>query len=158
DGAPFRFVPVVDFTSTAWRDRAAQLVRRAARRSANLAHDALGIPSALQLGHRAPRLGAEALRRAADLCIAHAEPGLHAARALLRRGRRGGVEMEDWFSEDLLPEARGHRPLALLRALETLLLTRGAFASSPSHALAGALAQGYGCAAPTVVYNAFPWS
>jgi len=158
EAMPFVFTPVVDLTSPAWPDRATQLFRRAARKAADIAHGTLGISSALQLGHGARSLVAEALRRDPDLCIAHSEPGLHAARMLMRRGRRVGVDMEDWFSEDLLPEARRHRPLALLRALETLLLTRGAFTSSTSRALAGALAQDYGCAAPTVVYNAFPWS
>ena len=41
------------------------------------------------------------------------------------------VDLEDWFSEDLLPEARRHRPLRLLRSLERELLSRGAFASRP---------------------------
>jgi glycosyltransferase involved in cell wall biosynthesis len=155
---PFCFAPVVDVTSSAWRDRAAQLMRRVTRKAAHVAHGMLGLSSALQLGYGTRRLAAEALRRDADLCIAHSEPALHAARALMRRGRRVGVDMEDWFSEDLLPETQRYRPLALLRSLETLLLTRGAFASSTSRALAGALAHDYGCAAPTVIYNAFAWS
>src|SRR5262249_33436983 len=150
---PFTFTPVVDLTSTAWTDHAAQLFRRAARKGANVAHGILGISSALQLGHSTRRLVTEAMRRDPDLCIAHSEPGLHAARALMRRGRRVGVDMEDWFSEDLLPEARRHRPLALLRALETLLLACSAFASSTSRTLCDALARNYGCDAPTVIYN-----
>ena len=66
--------------------------------------------------------------------------------------------MEDWFSEDLLPEARRKRPLHLLRSLEDTLLKRGAYAACPSHAMSAALAQEFGCAPPAVVYNAFSWS
>jgi glycosyltransferase involved in cell wall biosynthesis len=66
--------------------------------------------------------------------------------------------MEDWFSEDLLPEARRHRPLGLLRSLEREVLSRGVYASCPSEAMSAALAAAYDCPPPTVVYNAFAWS
>ena len=36
-----------------------------------------------------------------------------------------GVDMEDWFSEDLLPEARRTRPIRLLKQLEKNLLCHG---------------------------------
>ena len=66
--------------------------------------------------------------------------------------------MEDWFSEDLLPEARKHRPVRLLRQLEQELLRAGAHASCPSRAMSAALSAEFDCAAPTVIYNSFPWS
>jgi glycosyltransferase involved in cell wall biosynthesis len=66
--------------------------------------------------------------------------------------------MEDWFSEDLLPEARRHRPLGLLRSLEREVLSRGVHASCPSRAMSEALVAAYGCPPPAVVYNAFAWS
>jgi glycosyltransferase involved in cell wall biosynthesis len=74
----------------------------------------------------------------------------------MRVGRRVGVDMEDWFSEDLLPEARAQRPVRLLRRLERDLLATGAHATCPSRAMSEALAAAYGCKPPTVVYNAFP--
>jgi glycosyltransferase involved in cell wall biosynthesis len=77
---------------------------------------------------------------------------------LLRAGRRVGVDMEDWFSEDLLPEARRNRPIKLLRSLEKELLVSGAYKSCPSQVMSEALAQKYGCSRPVVIYNAFPWS
>jgi glycosyltransferase involved in cell wall biosynthesis len=66
--------------------------------------------------------------------------------------------MEDWFSEDLLPDTRRYRPLHLLRFLERELLEHGTYVSCPSHAMSNALAQEYRCVPPTVVYNAFHWS
>ena len=80
------------------------------------------------------------------------------ASELLRRGKRVGVDMEDWFSEDLLPPARASRPTRLLKRLERTLLTQGAFRTCPSNAMSEALAAAYQCAPPNVIYNAFPWS
>jgi glycosyltransferase involved in cell wall biosynthesis len=71
---------------------------------------------------------------------------------------RVGVDMEDWFSEDLLTEARRQRPLGLLRSLEKELLLRSAYASCPSHAMSMALVGEYACTPPVVIYNAFKWS
>lgn len=157
-GLPFQFVPVLDSTLSGPGAQLASFARRAGRRAANLVYGATGLQSHLQLGFGIWRLLREALRSPADLYIAHSEPALHVARTLLRRGLRIGVDLEDWFSEDLLPEARRHRPLALLRSLEKDLLTGSAYASCPSHAMSAALARQYQCAEPAVIYNAFPWA
>jgi glycosyltransferase involved in cell wall biosynthesis len=77
---------------------------------------------------------------------------------LLRRGRRVGVDMEDWFSEDLLPGARRRRPINLLRQFEKELLARGRYASCPSTSMSKSLADAYGIDLPTVIYNSFPWT
>jgi hypothetical protein len=156
--APFAFTPVVDVTVPGMRDRAAHAIARVRRKAAHIAHRLSGRESPLQLGIVAEPLRCRAFGISADLYIAHSEPALHVAHTLLREGRRVGVDMEDWFSEDLLPEARRSRPLRLLRSLEMELLVRGAYASCPSQAMSVALAQEYGCAPPTVVYNAFGWS
>lgn len=66
--------------------------------------------------------------------------------------------MEDWYSEDLLPETRNYRPLRLLHYLERQLLLYGAHATCPSYAMSEALAREYGCAPPSVIYNAVAWS
>jgi glycosyltransferase involved in cell wall biosynthesis len=73
-------------------------------------------------------------------------------------GHRVGVDMEDWFSEDLMPEARKHRPVRLLQRLEQTLLRGAAHSSCPSQAMSEALAKQFGCRPPTVIYNAFPWA
>ena len=98
------------------------------------------------------------IARAADLYIAHSEPALAAARDLQAANRRVGVDMEDWYTEDLLPDDRRRRPIRMLGELERVLLTRGGHATCPSRAMSEALAETYGCAPPAVIYNAFPWS
>jgi len=116
------------------------------------------IENAWQLGPAVVELAKQARKAKADYYIAHLEQGLWVGVQLCRSGCRVGIDMEDWYSEDLLPEARKSRPLQLLRGLERELLTRGAHATCPSLAMSDALAREFGCHKPTVVYNAFPWS
>jgi glycosyltransferase involved in cell wall biosynthesis len=92
------------------------------------------------------------------LYIAHSEAAMAVVADLSRKGSSVGIDMEDWYSEDLPPEARKSRPVKLLRKLERELLIRGAHATCPSRAMSEALAREFGCPQPTVVYNAFPWS
>lgn len=155
-GALFRFVPVLDCTLPGFPAAAAQIFRRARRKAANVLHGLTGLEGAHQLGLTVRAMLARARHLDADLLIAHSEPALYVASALLRRGRRVGVDMEDWFSEDLLPQARHARPLRLLCAMERDLLVRGAYASCPSRAMSEALAMEHGCKPPSVIYNAFP--
>jgi glycosyltransferase involved in cell wall biosynthesis len=155
---PFTFSPVFDVTLPGQRKGVRGLIMRARKRAAHLAFRVAGRQSPLQLGIAIERLSEEAEKLAADLYIAHSEPSLVTARRLMRAGRRVGVDMEDWFSEDLLPEARRARPLELLRSLERDLLSQGAYASCPSRAMSAALGEEHGCMPPTVIYNAFAWS
>jgi glycosyltransferase involved in cell wall biosynthesis len=156
--APFRFVPVLDGTQSGLRAAAARFVRRARRKAGYLMHRLAGRESRDQLGYAVALLLAGARQIEADLYIAHSEQGLYAARQLMREGRRVGVDMEDWFSEDLLPQVRRSRPLKLLCFLEAELLRRGAYASCPSRAMSEALVGAYGGKAPVAIYNAFPWA
>lgn len=98
----------------------------------------------------------EALPLKPDLVIAHSEPALFAALALHRRGIKVGLDMEDWFSEDLLPETRSRRPVDLLRKAEHDLLRCAAHATCTTEAMADALVRAYGCPRPTRIYNVFP--
>jgi glycosyltransferase involved in cell wall biosynthesis len=155
---PFKFIPVLDFTLPGISNEVAWAVRRAGKKAANLAYGLTGRQSPLQLGFGIRRLLREALRIDAALYIAHSEPCLYVGRKLLQSGRLVATDMEDWFSEDLLPEARRHRPIRLLNDLERELLQHGAYASCPSQAMSRALCEKYGCNPPTVIYNAFEWS
>jgi glycosyltransferase involved in cell wall biosynthesis len=155
---PFAFVPVFDMTSSGFRHDAARSAQRACKKTADLAFRLTGWQSPFQLGFGIGRFVKRALQADADLYIAHSEPCLYVGHKLLRCGRRIGVDMEDWFSEDLLPEARRHRPLHLLRFLEGELLRNGAYASCPSHVMSKALADAYRCTPPSVIYNTFAWS
>jgi glycosyltransferase involved in cell wall biosynthesis len=158
ESAPFKFIAVLDSTLPGPHDKAARWGRRVRRKTADVIYGATGLESPLQLGLSIRHLLREALRIRADLYVAHSEPALYVGRELLRRGRRVGVDMEDWFSEDLTAEARRRRPLRLLRSLERELLVHGAYASCPSHAMSRALADTIGCTPPSIIYNAFPWS
>jgi glycosyltransferase involved in cell wall biosynthesis len=130
---------------------------RARKKAAQVSSRLTGWQSSLQLGFGIQHMLTEALKLRADLYIAHSEPCLEVGHQLLQGGHRVGVDMEDWFSEDLLPDARQHRPVRLLRELEKELLLRGMYASCPSRAMSTALAREYGCTPPAVIYNAFPW-
>ncbi len=121
-----------------------------------LVHRLCGWETSWQLGPMANALWSEARRRSADLYIAHSEVGLWAAEKLRQEGRRVGVDMEDWFSEDLLPEARRGRPIRLLKKLERNLLCEGVYSSCTSEAMADALVREYGCRRPVVIRNVFP--
>ncbi len=91
----------------------------------------------------------------ADLTIAHWEAAMPAAVRQMRRGKRVGVDMEDWFSEDLLPSARSSRPIGMLAGLEKQLL-HGVHSTCTSEAMADALVARYGCRRPVVIRNVFP--
>ena len=153
--APFGFVPVYDCTLAGLRSAAKHAMLRGRTKAANVLHEIAAWESPHQLGPVTACLLAHARGRKAALFVAHSEAALYVARRLLRAGARVGVDMEDWFSEDLLPQARRLRPLHLLRRLERELLRCGAYASCPSRAMSEALAAAYGGKPPAVVYNAF---
>jgi glycosyltransferase involved in cell wall biosynthesis len=111
-----------------------------------------------QLGPLVSHLHRRAASMRADYSIVHLEQAMWAGQEMLRAGKPTGIDMEDWYSEDLLPAARQDRPLALLRSLERTLLQGASHATCPSQAMSARLSSTYGCAAPTVLYNAFPWS
>lgn len=92
----------------------------------------------------------------AALTIVHNEVPFWIGTRLLAEGRRVAADFEDWHSEDLLPAARRHRPLRLLRKMERRLLTHAAYTSTTSHALADALHARYGGTRPRVITNSFP--
>ena len=150
---PFSFKPAIDSTD----DALLRLRLRASVKLGTIAHRFARVESTSQLGYAYRGLRA-ASRQPANLYIAHSELGMDAAANLLREGWPVGVDMEDWYSEDLLPEARKSRPLRLLRNLEKELLTACSHATCPSRAMSEALAREFGCPQPTVIYNAFPWS
>jgi glycosyltransferase involved in cell wall biosynthesis len=112
--------------------------------------------SSLTFGLMPVILEREAIRLRPHLAIAHSEPALFAALALHKRGVKVGVDMEDWFSEDLPTDARRGRPVELLRKSERELLRCAAHATCTSEVMADALARAYGCARPTRIYNVFP--
>lgn len=94
--------------------------------------------------------------RKADLYILHAEESLWAGSKLLKDGFKVAVDIEDWYSEDGLPEDRESRPIKIMKECESLLLTKSVFSVTTSKELSQALSQSYQCLPPEVIYNSFP--
>ncbi len=113
------------------------------------------LPTIHALGPAASLLR-RARARPADLTIAHNEIAHWAGLRLLAAGRRVAADIEDWHSEDLLPEHQIGRPLHLLRRIERDLLHRAAYVTTTSDALADGLYARYGGNRPEVVTNSFP--
>ena len=108
-----------------------------------------------QLGYVAPEMLSLCRRSKADLNIVHNEQALWVGNQLLDDGQRVAVDLEDWYSEDLLPEDLGSRPGYLLRRWEQRLLRDASYTSTTSHAMGSALSKAYNCPLPKVVYNTF---
>jgi glycosyltransferase involved in cell wall biosynthesis len=129
--------------------------RRLRLRLARTLATRLGWPLMEAMGP-AGALLSHARRLPGDLTIVHNEVAHWVGTRLLAEGRRVAADMEDWHSEDLLPEERAGRPLARIRATERALLHRAAYVSTTSHALAAALQARHGGARPLVISNSFP--
>jgi glycosyltransferase involved in cell wall biosynthesis len=131
---------------------------RLRRRFGHTLFRATRIPSRYQLGYFAPELLRQARDAEADYYILHLEQALWVGAKLLEAGRRVGIDMEDWFSEDSIPETRRQQPRRLLRSLEEFLLHKASHSTTTSQAMSDALAKEFDCPRPTVVYNAFAWA
>lgn len=151
----WRFEPIIDFQPT---HRFNNWGIRLQSRLAKERFKRFGTFSPGLLGYGAKAMLKVARQARADLTIVHSEAGLWVGNQLLNEGFRVGVDFEDWFSEDLLPEARASRPIAQLKALESRLARECTYCLTTSHALAEALAEAYQAPKPTVIYNAFSWA
>ncbi len=151
---PFKRL-TIDYTVDAIPARIASFCDRGATWVARQLCRRFGFETAQTLGP-ASALLRQARSLPADLTIVHTEIPLWCAPYLIESGRRVAVDMEDWYSEDLLPADRQSRPLHLLRAAEAFALQRAAYVSTPSKCMADALAGRYGGKRPLVLHNAFP--
>ncbi|MFA6286226.1 MAG: glycosyltransferase [Opitutaceae bacterium] len=105
-------------------------------------------PAAALLSH--------ARRLTSDLVIVHNEAPHWVGTQLIKDGRRVCADLEDWHSEDLLPDDNARRPLGLIRDVERALLHHAVHTTTTSHALADAIHARYGGRRPHVIGNAFP--
>jgi glycosyltransferase involved in cell wall biosynthesis len=153
-GAPFRRVAIDMIPgqgTPAWRLFLRRGLESARRRLAGT----LRLQGPAALGSARLLLGAS---RAipADLTVVHNEAPHWVGTRLLASGRRVAADIEDWHSEDLLPQDRERRPLDLLRSVERRLLADAAYTSTTSRALSDALYARYGGRRPLVITNSFP--
>jgi glycosyltransferase involved in cell wall biosynthesis len=151
---PFRRV-TLDFTARAPGARLKNLWQRASTWRARQMLRWLRIESASTLGP-AHALLRRVLALPSDLIIAHTEIPLWSVAALIRAGRTVAVDIEDWYSEDLLFADRRARPIKLLRRAERFALQHARYVSTTSQSMAEALAAAGDAPVPIIVRNVFP--
>ncbi len=153
-GLPFKRV-ILDYATKTGRSQLADFFQRGATWAARHLLSKTGMETAQSLG---PASALLRLARSfpADLTIVHTEIPTWIAGHLIRAGRRVAVDVEDWYSEDLLYADRKSRPLKLLRRAEQFALTHAAYSAATSQSMADGLANAYGCPLPLVLRNVFP--
>lgn len=156
EAAPFRFAPALDLRRAGLRATLRNTWERSIGRLARETFLRSGAFSPALLGYGARAMLDAAIEHRADLTIVHSEAGLWVGSKLLETGLAVGVDFDDWFSEDLLPQDRAHRPTSRIKELERELAKHCLYCVTTSYALAEALATEYDAPEPTVIYNAFP--
>ena len=155
-GKSWRYEVVLDASSASLSRRTRWLRARVERRFWREMRQRFRLPNYHQLGYGPRELLDYCTRHPADLFILHNPLSLWVGARLMQTGARVAVDVEDWYSEDLLPSDRAGVPTELLSSLEREVLRRAAFSTTTSNAMGAALADVYGCARPVVIYNAFP--
>lgn len=149
---PWSFQPALDFRPGYWSRWGVRVQARLAR----LLYHHAQLRSPALLGYGAKALLRFARQYQADLTIVHSEAGLWVGSHLLKQGWQVGVDFEDWFSQDLLPEAQRDRPVSWIAELEAQLNHSCTYRITTSHALARALAIAHQVVPPVTIYNVFP--
>jgi glycosyltransferase involved in cell wall biosynthesis len=157
EGKQWRYTCVFDATLPTLTDRIGSLAARARMRLWCEMYARFGISNPRQLGLSVPETLRYCLSRPADLYIVHNPENLWVGSELQSRGLRVAADLEDWYSEDLLPEDRRGYPVEDLRRWERAVLRGAAYSTTTSRCLSEALAAACDCTAPKVVYNTFPW-
>lgn len=155
-GKRWKFEPFLDLRAEGALRRLRRARAQMERRAALASFAAFGLQSAGALGYAPRTLLARASATPADLILLRSEVGLWVGESLLRRGRRVGLDFEDWYSEDYPADARDPRRILWLKAMELRLATACAYCLASSQAMADAISTEYTVKAPAVVYNVFP--
>ena len=142
----------IDLTGTRpWKKLLARVKRRIfieLKRTFNL-------ETAFSLNYNLTELYQIARREKADLYIGHQETGLIIGGWLLKQGSNVAFDLEDWYSQDLLPEARKAVPLKLLERYERFAFKRGRYLATTSQIMANTMASHFNASPPKVVRNVF---
>lgn len=152
EGQPWEFRHVYDLTGNA----AARIWLKAQRKLGLLLWSKARQANSWQIFYGTGKITRAVQGLNADLTIVHWEAALPAGIRQLERGKAVGIDMEDWFSEDLLPSARASRPIGMLAAMEKQLLSEGVHSTCTSDAMADALVGRYQCHRPLAIRNVFP--
>lgn len=150
-----RFVPLLDLR----HGEGGTFLPRLAGKVATVIYRHTGIVFPEVYGLTARKMLRAVRKLKPDLVMVHCEPGLWAGCRLLDLGFRVGIDFEDWFSEDLLPEDRLNRPVEALGQAEKRLLREGAVCFAPTDAMALRLAEWAEVSIPPLtIPNSFPWA
>ena len=154
-GKGWKYTELIDAEATHPGARLGWLAARARRRAWRGLNARFGVENPNQLGYVAREMLRYALRNPADLTIVHNPQGVWAGAELIRHGRKVAVDMEDWYSEDVLAADASRYPVKSLKRWEKYALRGSDFSTTTSSRLSEALTLAYACSAPTVVYNSF---
>jgi glycosyltransferase involved in cell wall biosynthesis len=128
---------------------------RLVRRLAVFFQVQFNLESRFSLGYNPIGLERRLKKNGYDLYIMHQElPTVTGIRFLKKI--KIAFDLEDWYSEDLLPAARKGRPIRLLKNAEAQALKCGTCCYTTSQAMAKGLSAAYGSSrVPAVIYNSF---
>ncbi|MEM1440968.1 MAG: glycosyltransferase [Verrucomicrobiota bacterium] len=147
------FEPLLDLTKPSLQG----FLARARTRFASFAFQKFNLTLPESYGITARHMFQAAKKLGPDLIMVHSEAGLWAGKRLLDSGYKVGVDFEDWFSEDLPPEARKSRPIYRLKRLEHHLLQHSSLSLATTDAMGNALVVSSGCKRrPVTIPNTFP--
>jgi hypothetical protein len=157
EGKHWKYTALLDGGSPKWSDKAFSLWARGRFRLWRELLRWARIQNHRQAGLIVPEMLRHCLRNPADLYIVHNPDSLWVGAQLLGRGRTVAADIEDWYSEDLLPDDRRKYPVEDLQKWENYVLQKAVYASTTSNAMSKALADAYDCPRPVVIYNSFSW-
>ncbi len=116
---------------------------------------AKGIENRWAIGYSPERCLHMSLTQNANLYICHQELPLYIGTLLQKKGKKVAFDIEDWYSEDLLQDARKFIPINLLRKIEQTALQSAELAYTTSEPMAKALSLRYQTPEIGVIYNSF---
>lgn len=117
----------------------------------------IGFENKWALGYAPTPCFKMAIRQHADIYICHQELPTYIGILLLKKGKKVAFDIEDWYTQDLLPEAQKYRPQRLLAKVEHIALNTGNLVYTTSVPLVQELAQKYQSKEPEVIYNSFDY-
>jgi hypothetical protein len=115
----------------------------------------IGFENIFALGYAPDKCLSMAINTDADLFICHQELPTYIGTVLLEKGKKVAFDIEDWYTEDLLPAAQKYRPQSILKASEQKALTHGNATVCTSKPMAAELSVFYHSRQPHVIYNSF---
>jgi glycosyltransferase involved in cell wall biosynthesis len=147
-----KYIPYVDIR----KKNLTTLISKAIRKIAISALQYLGLETAYALGYAPNKLLKAALNQRSDKYIVHQEMPSWVGIQLLKKGETVYFDLEDWYSEDLLPAARKKRPIKLLEKIEKIALSSSSGSWTTSVCMAKAMSDKYKSIPPKSIYNSFP--